>query len=44
MSQVNVNKVISPDQAQSAGPSIDIASNGNISMDTDTFFVNLMFY
>ena len=40
MSQVNVNKVISPDQAQNAGPSIDIASNGNISMDTDTFFVD----
>ncbi|AOV61080.1 sericin 1 precursor-like protein [Synechococcus phage S-CAM22] len=40
MSQVNVNKIISPDQAQNAGPSIDIASNGNISMDTDTFFVD----
>ena len=40
MSQINVNKVISPTQAASDGPPIDIASNGNISLDTDTVFVD----
>ena len=40
MSQINVNKVYSPNQAASNGPPIDIASNGNISMDTDTVFVD----
>ena len=40
MSQINVNKVISPDQAQVSGPSIDIASNSNITIDTDTVFVD----
>ena len=40
MSQINVNRVISPTQAASNGPPIDIASNGNISMDTDTVFVD----
>jgi len=40
MSQINVNKVISPTQAASNGPSIEVASNGNMSMDTDTVFVD----
>ena len=40
MSQINVNKVYSPNQAGVNGPPIDIASNGNISMDTDTVFVD----
>ena len=40
MSQINVNKVISPTQAPSNGPSLDIAANGNISVDTDTLFVD----
>ena len=40
MSQINVNKVTSPDQAQVSGPSIDIASNSNITIDTDTVFVD----
>ena len=40
MSQINVNKVISPSQAGSDGPSLDIASNGNISADTNTLFVD----
>ena len=40
MSQINVNRVISPTQAASEGPPIDIASNGNISLDTDTIFVD----
>ena len=40
MSQINVNKVFSPNQAGIPGPNIDIASNGNISMDTDTVFVD----
>ena len=40
MSQINVNKVISPSQAASDGPTIDIAANGNISLDTDTVFVD----
>ena len=40
MSQINVNKVISPSQAGSNGPSLDIASNGNISADTNTLFVD----
>jgi len=40
MSQINVNKVISPSQAGSDGPSLDIAANGNITMDTDTLFVD----
>ena len=40
MSQINVNKVISPSQAASNGPSIEVASNGNMSMDTDTVFVD----
>ena len=35
MSQINVNKVFSPSQAGIPGPNIDIASNGNMSMDTD---------
>ena len=40
MSQINVNKVISPTQAAGAGPAIEIASNGNMSLDTDTVFVD----
>jgi len=40
MSQINVNKVFSPTQAGIPGPNIDIASNGNMSMDTDTVFVD----
>ena len=40
MSQINVNKVISPTQAASNGPSIEVASNGNMSMDTDTVFID----
>ena len=40
MSQINVNKVISPTQAASNGPSIEVASNGNMSIDTDTVFVD----
>ena len=40
MSQINVNKVFSPTQAGIPGPNVDIASNGNISMDTDTVFVD----
>ena len=40
MSQINVNKVISPTQAANLQPAIDIASNGNMSMDTDTVFVD----
>ena len=40
MSQINVNKVISPTQAASNGPSIEVASNGNMSFDTDTVFVD----
>jgi len=40
MSQINVNKVYSPTQAGIPGPNIDIASNGNISIDTDTVFVD----
>ena len=40
MSQINVNKVFSPSQAGIPGPNIDIASNGNMSMDTDTVFVD----
>ena len=40
MSQINVNKVFSPTQAGIPGPNIDIASNGNMSMDTDTIFVD----
>tara|TARA_B100000085_G_scaffold195451_1_gene179247 strand:+ start:1779 stop:2402 length:624 start_codon:yes stop_codon:yes gene_type:complete len=40
MSQINVNKVISPDQAILDGPSLDIASNGNVSSGTDIFLVD----
>ncbi len=40
MSQINVNKVISPNQALVDGPSLDIAANTNISVDTDTLFVD----
>jgi len=40
MSQINVNKVFSPTQAGIPGPHIDTASNGNISIDTDTLFVD----
>jgi len=40
MSQINVNKVYSPTQAGIPGPNIDIASNGNMSIDTDTVFVD----
>ena len=40
MSQINVNKVISPSQAAGSGPAIEIASNGNMSLDTDTIFVD----
>ena len=40
MSQINVNKVISPTQAAGSGPAIEIASNGNMSLDTDTVFVD----
>ena len=40
MSQINVNKVISPTQAASNGPSLEVASNGNMSMDTDTVFID----
>lgn len=40
MSQINVNKVFSPTQAGIPGPNIDIASNGNMSMDTDIVFVD----
>ena len=40
MSQINVNKVYSPTQAGIDGPPVEIASNGNISMDTDTVFVD----
>ena len=40
MSQINVNKVFSPSQAGIPGPNIYIASNGNMSMDTDTVFVD----
>ena len=40
MSQINVNKVISPSQAAGSGPAIEIASNGNMSLDTDTVFVD----
>lgn len=40
MSQINVNKIISPDQSLTNGPSIDIASNGNVTVDTDTLYVD----
>ena len=40
MSQINVNKVFSPTQAASNGPSLEVASNGNMSMDTDTVFID----
>ena len=40
MSQINVNKVISPDQALVNGPSLDIAANGNVSSGTDIFLVD----
>ena len=40
MSQINVNKVFSPSQAGIPGPNVDIASNGNMSLDTDTVFVD----
>ena len=40
MSQINVNKVFSPTQAASNGPAVEVASNGNISFDTDTVFVD----
>ena len=37
MSQINVNKVISPTQAASNGPSIEVASNGNMSIESNNF-------
>ena len=40
MSQINVSKIISPDQALVNGPSIDIAANSNISVNTDTILVD----
>ena len=40
MSQINVNKVISPNQALSGGPSIEIESNGNIKLDSGVLFVD----
>ena len=40
MSQINVNKVISPTQAANGQPAIDINSNGNVGIDTDTIFVD----
>ena len=40
MSQINVNKVISPTLAANPQPAIDFTSNGNISFDTDTVFVD----
>ena len=40
MSQINVNKVVSPTQSAGGGPSVEVASNGNISLDTDTVFVD----
>jgi len=40
MSQINVNKVISPSQAANQQPAIDFNSNGNVSVDTDTVFVD----
>ena len=40
MSQINVNKVISPTQAHNAQPAIDLNTNSNVSFDTDTTFVD----
>ena len=40
MSQINVNKVISPTHAANQQPAIDFNSNGNVSVDTDTVFVD----
>tara|TARA_B100000035_G_C20990758_1_gene550048 strand:- start:58 stop:675 length:618 start_codon:yes stop_codon:yes gene_type:complete len=39
MSKINVNKIVSPDFSSGDG-SIDIASNGNTTVDTDTFFAD----
>lgn len=39
MSKINVNKVVSPDFTSGDG-SIDIAANGNTTIDTDTFFAD----
>ena len=32
--------VFAPDQSLTNGPSIDIASNGNVTVDTDTLYVD----
>ena len=40
MSQINVNKIISPDVALQGSPSIDIATTGNVTMDTNVLFVD----
>ena len=40
MSQINVNKVISPTQAANGTPAIDLNANSNVSFDTDTTFVD----
>jgi hypothetical protein len=39
MSKINVNKIVSPDFTSGDG-SIDIAANGNVTVDTDTFFAD----
>ena len=40
MSQINVNKVISPTLAANPQPAIDFNSNGNVSVNADTIFVD----
>ena len=40
MSQINVNKVISPTHAANPQPAVDLNSNGNISVNADTVFVD----
>tara|TARA_B100001094_G_C17983359_1_gene696345 strand:- start:330 stop:950 length:621 start_codon:yes stop_codon:yes gene_type:complete len=40
MSQINVNKVISPSVAADGVPAIDLNSNSNVAIDTDTTFVD----
>lgn len=40
MSQINVDKIISPGNALQGSPSIDIASAGNVTMDTNVLFVD----
>ena len=40
MSQINVNKVISPSQAANGTPAIDLNSNSNVAIDTDTTFID----